>query len=180
MNDETPRTRPIGVTLLAILNLLSGAAIVLVMLFMGGGVNEIDGDLRKIGASAALVRLSALLLGLVFIGTGAALWSGRTKGWWFATWVVGMMSVQTLLTALTVGDIAAQMGASPAEVAPHRIKFLIRGVLYLAILAYLFKSNVLHFFCVGAQPRGRTFLKLGAAVVVGILVWSIGGLLVGG
>lgn len=180
MNEDIPRAQPVGVTLLAILNLVSGVAIVLIMLFMGGGLSDIDADLRKIGASAVLARLSALLLGLLFIGTGVALWSGRTRGWWFATWVTGMMGARTFLAAVMVGDIASKVGASPGAVAPRRITLLVRGVLYLAILAYLFKPNVLEFFRIGSQSRGRTLLRLAGAVAVGVALWSLGGLLSGG
>jgi len=177
MNEDIPRARPVGVTLLAILNLVSGVAVVLMMLFMGGGLNEIDADLRKIGVSAVLVRLSVLLLGLLFIGTGVALWSGRTRGWWFATWVTGMMGARAFLAAVMVGDIASKVGASAATVGPRRITLLVRGVLYLAILAYLFKPNVLEFFRIGSQSRGRILLSVIGAVAAGIALWSLGGLL---
>ncbi|HVG07014.1 MAG TPA: hypothetical protein VNM67_04865 [Thermoanaerobaculia bacterium] len=180
MTEDTVNKRPIGVTLLAILNLLSGIAIIVIAIFMGAGLNEIDADLEKIGASALLVRASALLLGGLFVATGFALWGGRTKGWWFATWVIGMMGVNTLLTAVTIGDLAANLGVSSIEVTPHRVKFLVRGLLYFAILFYLFRPRVLEFFGVGSESRGPAFLKLVGAVGVGVVIWWIGGYFAGG
>jgi hypothetical protein len=90
-----------------------------------------------------------------------------------------MMGVQKLLTAVGASDLGAQIGATADEVAFHRTKFIIRGVLYLAILVYLFRQRVLSYFGVVKESPAKALLKLAAAVGLGVLIWSLGTVLAG-
>ena len=162
---------------MAILYLLGGLVMILLILIKGDAFNDIDSDLEKIGMSALAVQSLAIALGMFFLATGVALWSGRVEGWWFATWAIGILAVDNLAKAFTVGDVAAELGATSTDVTPFRIKFVARSAFNLGIVAYMFRERVLRFYGIETERRKRTFLVLAGAVAAAIVIYLIGILL---
>ena len=179
-NEATEGTRPPrprGVAIIAILNLLSGLGMILLILIKGDAFTDIDSDLEKIGMSAMALQSLAIVTGMFFLATGVALWSGRTEGWWFATWAIGILAVENFVKALTVGDTAAELGATSTDVTPLRIKFIGRTAVNLGLVAYMFRERVLRFYGIETESRRRTILRLAGAVAAAMVIYLIGILL---
>ncbi|ABL78803.1 DUF7144 family membrane protein [Thermofilum pendens] len=132
--SQTTRTRPTGVTILAVLNMLGGALLVLL-----GLIFVAVGPLLERSTPATMPGLFSLILGglgalLIVMGAvslivGWGLWTG--KGW--AWWVTVIFEVLGLLSGL----LSAAAGDP----------FSVVGLLVSAIvLWYMFKPHVKDFF----------------------------------
>ena len=165
------RSRPVGVTILALLFLITGVG--LVALLATAWPTLLDG-LGQIGVSAPMLLYSLILPTILGFVAGVGLWIGRPWGWWAAT-VASLLNIVRNVQGLVVllGLVQALDGLSEAAtMALVRDAASVIGQSLL--LAYFFKGNVLAFCQVGGGSRWRLLLLLAGIVAV---VFAIGTLL---
>lgn len=104
--NPTPRSRPIGVSILAILIVLVGAIFLLaaVGLYFLAGFAAFRGLPTFFGLGGAILGTVFLVFALIFIGVGLGLWHLRSWAWWLAMIVLVLTIVGSLgdLTGLVI------------------------------------------------------------------------------
>lgn len=100
--NPPPRSRPIGVAILAILIMLVGAIFLLAALgvYFLAGFAAIRGLPTFFGIGGAFLGTVLLVFALIFIGVGLGLWHLRSWAWWLA------MIVLVLSIVGSLGDLA--------------------------------------------------------------------------
>ncbi len=100
--SSAPRSRPIGVAILAILVILVGAIFLLgaIALFFIAPLAVFRGLPTFFGLAGAVLGAIFLIFALVFIGVGLGLWHLRSWAWWLAIIVLILAIVGSL------GDLA--------------------------------------------------------------------------
>ena len=161
--------RPLGVTLLAILQLIGGVLFLGVQFLILIKFNAMNDILRPAGMSLVLLSLGVMLLATLSIASGIGMWLGAKWGWWLASfyYVYGIFRGGTALyTIVTLAD-KLQGGSRGPEyyIAKHSVHIIV----YLLLLLYLFKDEVLEFFGLDGLSKGKA---------VGVLIGS--GLLITG
>lgn len=80
-----PPSRPIGVTILAILVVLVGVLILIaaIAVFLLSGFLALTG-LPTFGLAVTVIGVLVLILALIWIGVGMGLWHLRSWAWWLA------------------------------------------------------------------------------------------------
>jgi hypothetical protein len=73
------RERPVGITILALLNLLGGAAVLVIQAVQW---NKLAESLESIGVSSAIGFAAILFLGVLGVGAGIGMLIGKHWGWW--------------------------------------------------------------------------------------------------
>lgn len=101
-NYPPPRSRPIGVAILAILVVLVGAIFLLgaIGVFLLAGFAAIRGLPTFFGLAGAVLGAVFLIFALLFIGVGLGLWHLRSWAWWLAI-IVLVVSILGSLADLT-------------------------------------------------------------------------------
>ena len=165
------RSRPVGVTILALLFLITGVGMVALLVTSW---STLLAGLGQIGVSAPMLLYSLILPTILGFVAGAGLWIGRPWGWWAAT-VASLLNIVRNVQGLLVllGLVQALDGLSEAAtMALVRDAASVIGQSLL--LAYFFKGNVLAFCQVGGTSRWHLLLLLAGIVAV---VFAIGTLL---
>ncbi len=96
--NPPPRSRPIGVAILAILIILVGAIFLLAslgLLFLSGFA-AIRGLPTFFGIASGFLGIVLLIFALIFIGVGLGLWHLRSWAWWLAVIVLILSIVGSL------------------------------------------------------------------------------------
>jgi hypothetical protein len=171
MDISVTRQRPIGITLLAFLQILSG-------LVLGGTrvLMLIDVYLDAKGpisfsTSFAIAASAEIIISTLAIVSGIGLLVGKRWGWWLGTlhwsWRICRDGVLPLVmplftTALSRSAITDHVGSSRAP-----------GILFVGIfiLAYMFRENVWTFF--HFRPFHKSWILLsvfGSGLLLSILV----------
>ena len=165
------RSRPVGVTILALLFLLTGVGLVALL---ATAWPTLLAGLGQIGVSAPMLLYSLILPTILGFVAGAGLWIGRPWGWWAAT-VASLLNIVRNVQGLLVllGLVQALDGLSEAATMT-----LVRDTASVIgqslLLAYFFKGNVLAFCRVGGASRWRLVLLLAGIVA---FVFAVGTLL---
>lgn len=126
-------TRPLGITLLAVLHvlkaiflLLGGIALIALGAFVRRGLFGIP---RFLTGAVTLVGVVLLVVGLLYLGVARGLWTG--KGWaWILSLLMALLGLILSLASLAIGGLGA----------------IVVLILDSAIVYYLFRPNVRAFF----------------------------------
>lgn len=130
-----PRIRPLGVTILAILEFVGGVlALLLGLFFMAVGpyVAELFAGTAVpplLSALLGVLGVVFLVAGLVALLVGWGLWTGKGWAWWIVV-VLEVLGVVSSLAGLAMGDPSSLLGLLIAAL----------------ILYYFFKPHVKDFF----------------------------------
>ncbi len=100
---SAPRSRPLGVAILAILVILVGAILLLaaIGIFVISGFVGFSG-LPTFGLAGSIVGAVVLIFALIWIGVGLGLWHLRSWAWWLAVIVMILSIVGALASPATV------------------------------------------------------------------------------
>jgi len=98
-----PASRPIGVTLLAVLTILLGILIVLVgLLFVVAPLILVGVGLPPaFGLAASVIGAIVFVFGLIWIGVGVGLLHLRPWAWWLAVIVMALSIVGSIASPIT-------------------------------------------------------------------------------
>lgn len=138
------KTRPLGVTILAVLDGIGGGLLLfagLVFLVLGAAAERFlgpDTDPQLFQAIGGALGVVLLLLGLAYAGLGWGLWKGR--GW---AWIV-TIAFQAIGIVYNLVTIRASAGAGV-------FGLILNGV----IIWYFLRPHVKHYFGQGPPPVTR-------------------------
>lgn len=154
-------TRPVGVSILAVLHLLGGVVLFGMQFWLYAKLGDLEGALRSIGITPIMVILGVMFLSVITIGSGVGIWIGAKWGWWLASFYYIYSVFRNASTILAVLAMSDQLQGEDRGVAYYIIKHGGRIVVHSLLFMYFFKSNVLAFF--GLE-------NLSKAKAVGILI----------
>jgi len=130
--EMSSRSRPLGITLLAVLHVIQAVALFLGgigLIALGAFIRRGFGFPRFLDEVAFLIGVVVVVLGLIYLGLAWGMWTG--KGWaWFLSLILAALGLIGSLISLVGGGLVTL------------------GILILdvAILYYLFRPNVRTFF----------------------------------
>lgn len=158
-------SRPLGVTILAVLNFLVPViAIPMAILFLVGSqtLDERLEGLDTLQNVTTLVSVLILVGGLFYAAVGAGLLSRQPWGWWLAAVVYSYnFCNQAFYSVLTLieGDAAADSA-----------KQVVASLFAAAILAYFFKENVRNHFKMKVKPAVAAAITIGSTAIFSLLL----------
>jgi hypothetical protein len=139
-------SRPTGIAILAILELIGGVIVLLAgigLAALGGslltalGYPVFGGLAALIGGGLAVIGGGLAVFGLVALGVGWGLWTGKGWAWWLAV-ILSILGVLGSLASVAVGSPTSIVGLIVDAVIlwylfrPHVQAFFGRGVSQLA------------------------------------------------
>ncbi len=165
--------RPTGISVLAILFVISGTGILILQILFVRRFGEVS---EMIGVSPWYYYLSVGYLGLLYLFSGILMWKGDRRGWWLGAYsqLYGILRSANVL--LTIPSLIEQYGMPSADISTHYTKHLIRIVLYLLIFLYFYKTNVLAYFGLTGISRAKSAAYLIGVIVVTAVIGMVGSL----
>lgn len=170
-----PVKRPIGLVILVVFVVITAIVVagVGVLMFATIAANQ---------AAASVLGVPIIAIGGFMIGIGGlilvsavGLWMGKIWGWWLvgvgyslsALW--NGLFLMFIIGMSTLGQIP---GGAPGEV---YTKYGVRAVIAGLIVSYLFKDNVLTFFALHNQSKGKLFgILCGITFLLFVVLFGIG------
>ncbi|HKR74142.1 MAG TPA: hypothetical protein VJR94_08525 [Candidatus Nitrosocosmicus sp.] len=143
MNSDTNTSRPIGVTILAILIIIGGIALLIGgfgFIALGGIISEISSNSSVDIASFTSLPLGIgmVIIGIIYLAVSYGLLKG--KGW--ARIITIIVTIIGLIIQIISAVIAGLVSSSISAIAPNVIGIIISGV----IIFYLYRPNVKAYF----------------------------------
>lgn len=153
--------RPLGLTILAVLNfLLAALMLALGTLFLVG--TQVFGDalaeIEFLQEVATFVALMVLIGGAFYAAVGAGLLSGQPWGWWLSASVYAYSACDGIFSIIF----------SLLEVAPgdNLFKGMGRILFALGVVSYLFNEQRRGYFRVQTQPAIAAAIAIGGAAII--------------
>lgn len=151
---ERPRGRPVGVLILAVLQLIGGGLVVLgpasFLFTLSMAPPEALHELRT---EHILVVANMAGIGVVMLASAIGMWTGAQWGWWLGAfnYVYSLLefAATLLAAALMTGGLGASTG-NPEYTIPRQA---LRVAVCALIAFYFFQGNVLEYF--GLRGLGR-------------------------
>lgn len=146
MNSNTNTNRPLGVTIIAILIIIGGIALLiggLLFIAFAGILSSTENSSNNSIGIASLISIplsfGMVILGIIYLVVSYGLLKG--KGWaWIITIVVTIIGlIIQIISAIITGVVSSSIDAALAS---HFIGIIISGV----IIFYLYTPNVRTYF----------------------------------
>ncbi len=154
--------RPVGITILAVLYLIGGVAVLGLQLAMAP---KLIAGFERSGIPAIQAHVALGFLGMLGVAGGVGMIRGKPWGWWLGAFYLTYSVARSAHALLLLPRIAAQFNASADLLAPHYVKFGGRIVVHSLICWYFFTSGVEEFFAVAGTPRWKRLVLLIAATL---------------
>ena len=161
------KKRPLGITILAILNIAGGIILFVGQVLMIGFLDE----LPSLGISSPAAMISVAVLAILALVSGIGMWLGRSWGWWLGAFYYVYGIVRNLNGVISLSGFSDEFGAPSQGIETYYIRFGARVVFYSLILVYLFRGNILEHFGLARYPRSRIAMTLALVAVAVALLW---------
>lgn len=162
-----PRTRPKVVSILAVLHILSGVALLVMIAGFGRQLGAIG---SMWGTSPLFAQLSMLFLGVLTLAAGVGMWRGAAWGWWLAAFYYVYAIYRNANALLLISGMADQLVGEARGPGYYYVKHVGRVVTHSLVLFYLFRESVLAYFGLDQLAKGRALVRLAKPLAVLVLV----------
>jgi hypothetical protein len=154
--------RPIGITILALLYLLGGVAILVMQVVLW---NKIGEGLESIGMSSTIGTAAIIFLGVLDIGAAIGMLMGKQWGWWAGAFCLFYSVARNLNTLVSIPSIMEQHGGPDGGMERLYVKYAGRVIIHSLLALYFFKANVVEYFRVGQLVAWKRFTILLVATI---------------
>jgi len=158
-------TRPVGVSILAVLHLIGGVLLFGAQFLLFANLQAMDESLRSIGIPPALLVIGVMFLAILTIASGVGMWMGTRWGWWLAAFYYVYSIFRNGFALLTIVAMADQLEGGTRGPEYYMIKHGGRVVVHLLLFLYFFKGNVLEFFGIEMLSKLKAI-----SILVGICI----------
>lgn len=162
--------RPIGITILCILNFIGGivglVGILVMQVFFGNLIEQLS---NLLGVSPVFIVILLVFLMFLSIISAIGMWLGKRWGWWIAASYYFYAVVRTGYHIFIVLGMSEQLVNSSRGVSYYLTMDIIKIILNSLILLYLFKNNVREYFKLTSLSKKKAILIL-VGIGVGIFV----------
>lgn len=173
-----PNPRPVAVTVIAVLQLIGGAAALAALAYGATRSGELTGPLHEMGVRPGYLLFFLLTLALPPLLAGVGMLRAKPWGWWLGSfWFLYRvaLSLQTVIFAVPL------LSGEPTDPGDPRLSISVLKYLFWALVAgaiygYLLSPEVRRYFGVLNFPRRRYLLQHLAVVVVLFLIAAFFGL----
>lgn len=158
--------RPVGITMLSVLAILSGVlgGLVVVMPFASqANLGELT---QHVGMPSWLLLGSLIFTALMSFLSGVGMWEGKPWGWWLAAFGFVYAMLKDANAIWMIPKLIERYGAPDRGAGYYYLKYGFRLFLSAAILAYLYRPVVRAFFRLQAPIFRSLALLIGAALGV--------------
>ena len=106
------KNRPIGISILAVLYILGGVAILGLQIGTSGALQE---AFKEMGIATILGTLSLTFLGVLGVAAGIGMWRGKVWGWWLGAFYLTYSVARSANALFLMPMIAEQYNVAPTE-----------------------------------------------------------------
>lgn len=164
-SDHETVTRPVGVSILAVLHLVGGVLLLGAQFMLIANMQEMDESLRFAGIPPMLLIGGVMFLAILTIASGVGMRMGTKWGWWLAAFYYTYSVFRNGSALMTIISVADQLEGADRGPEYYMIKHGVRLIISLLLLMYFFKGNVLDFFGLARINKIKAI-----AILVGICV----------
>lgn len=170
-----PVKRPIGLVILVVFVVITAIVVVGVGVLMFATIAANQAAASVLGVPIIAIGGFMIGIGGLILVSAVGLWMGKIWGWWLvgvgyslsALW--NGLFLMFIIGMSTLGQIP---GGAPGEV---YTKYGVRAVIAGLIVSYLFKDNVLTFFALHNQSKGKLFgILCGITFLLFVVLFGIG------
>lgn len=156
--------RPVGITILATLNLIGGVAILAMQVVLAVRMTD---AIEGVGISPIQAHVALAFLGALGLVAGVGMLLGRRWGWWLGAFYLTYSVARNTNALISLPDLAEQFGVPPEKAVTHFVKFGGRVIIHSLLCWYFFTPKVEAYFQVGAVGRWKRLAALvGATIAV--------------
>ena len=161
--DEATRKRPLGVSILAVLEVISAISLVAMQVAWGDTLSTVSVETTG-SAFAGYYSMAVYAISGMIAGVG--MWLGKRWGWWAGTFGLMLGVLRNAKTLLAIPGIVQQYGLTLDESLSAYFKYGSRVVVQPLWFLYYFKGNVLGYFGLKDLSKAKTM----ALLVFGVLL----------
>jgi hypothetical protein len=165
-------SRPMGVSILAVLHLIGGVILFGVQFLLFANLDAMQEPLRTIGVPPALLIAAVMFLAVLTIASGVGMWKGARWGWWLAAFYYMYSIFRNASALLTLYALSDQLEAGTRSPDYYLLKHSVRIVIHFLLFLYFFKANVLAFFQLQGLNRAKAAGMLVAVCIAIVLATS--------
>lgn len=158
--------RPLGVTILSVLGIISGVlgGLVIVMPFASeANLGELT---QQVGMPSWLFLGSLAFTALMSFASGVGMWGAKRWGWWLGAFGFVYAILKDANAMWMIPKLIERYGTPERGAAFYYAKYGFRIFLSAAILAYLYRPAVRGFFYLQVSKWKSLALLTGAALAV--------------
>lgn len=175
----TKEGRPVGITILMILHMLGGMALlILTIVFSVFDLPaEATSAFADIGFSKVMLILGVFFLTVLGMASAIGMSIGAKWGWWLGAFYYIYSLFRNASAILTIYALSDQIDLEGADRGPsyYYFKHGLRILIHLLIFCYFFKENVLEFFEMkGLNKKRAVAIMTGVCIAITTLftIWS--------
>lgn len=162
-----PRTRPRVVSILAVLHVLGGVALLVMIVGFGRQFGAIG---PVMGTSPLFAQLSVSFLGVLTLASGVGMWRGAAWGWWLAGFYYVYAIYRNANALLVISSMADQLAGEARGPGYYYVKHVGRVVTHSLVLFYLFQESVLAYFGLPHLDKRRALVQLAKPIAILVVV----------
>ena len=171
----TTVTRPVWVSVLAVLHFVGGIVYLGTQFIFLANLKAIEPTLHTLGMTSGLMIFALMVLAIVSIASGIGMWIGVKWGWWLGAFYYIYSIFRNASAVLMVISMTNVLEVGSREPEYYLIKHSGRIVLHFLIFLYFFKGNVLEFFHLEGLSKPKAIgIMVGICIVISAVVSAIG------
>lgn len=159
--------RPAGITLLALLFGIGGAAGLLFQLANFNNLNNIDPEW---GIMSTLLQISLAIIGLTGVGAAVGMWMGKKWGWWLALFYAAYAVYRSGYALITLYTTFRDIPEAADQLGSYYFKYGWRVLWNGFLLFYLCRESVGLYF---RNETTNKWLALAKVFGISILIYAL-------
>lgn len=135
--------RPIGITLLSVLLIITGLAFIGIQLIFSNKINEV---FSGFGINSITTILSLLFLGISSLVAGIGMIIRKKWGWWLGAFYFVYAIFRYINVIVMAFSLEEELQNSSRGIAYYVFQNSIKIIVHFLIFLYFFSNNVLEYF----------------------------------
>jgi tetratricopeptide (TPR) repeat protein len=162
MNETAARERPKGIALLALLQSVGGAILIVTVLL---GYQDVSETLSNVGLSWRNLSVASFLYGLLGIAAGIGIWRGKRWGWWLTAFSYFYGILRNVSALVMIPGMLETFGEPDGGTGYYYAREIGQIGVGVAITAYWLSEGIRDYFDLSELSRRRAVLTLTAVSI---------------
>lgn len=159
--------RPLGITILSILSILSGLGVLILQILYNETLVQL---MNEFEFSSMILVISVTFLALTSLISGVGMFLGKKWGWWLGAFCIIYAIIRNANALISIFNMTDYIESSTKGLKYYLTKHIGRIITNGLVFTYFFKNNVMEYFRIKHYSKYKVALQL---IVTGICIFIL-------